>query len=38
LEKIDRAVKILVEGLAKASDEKNQYIISITGDHTTPII
>jgi 2,3-bisphosphoglycerate-independent phosphoglycerate mutase len=37
LEKVDRAVKILVEELGSRSSEREQYIICITGDHTTPI-
>ena len=38
LEKVDRAMSILIERLAKASNKDNQYIICVTGDHTTPII
>ena len=38
LEKIDKAVAILIEKLNNKSDQQNQYIVCITGDHTTPII
>lgn len=38
LEKTDAAIKILIKELGKRSNEKEQYIICITGDHTTPVI
>jgi len=38
LEKVDKALEILVNELGERSDNQNQYIICVTGDHTTPII
>lgn len=38
LEKVDEALRILIDKLGKESDASRQYIISVTGDHTTPII
>ena len=34
LEKTDKAIKLLIDGL---KDEGNEFIICVTGDHTTPV-
>ena len=38
LEKTDIAIGILLQTLSEKSDNKTQYIICVTGDHTTPVI
>lgn len=38
LEKVDKSIGIVIDKLNELSNEKNQYIICVTGDHTTPII
>ena len=38
LEKVDLALRTIIEKLGAESDSRRQYIICVTGDHTTPII
>jgi len=38
IEKVDKAIAHAVDTLQALSDEKTQYLICVTGDHTTPII
>ena len=38
IEKVDKAISIVIHELDARSDERNQYLICITGDHSTPII
>jgi 2,3-bisphosphoglycerate-independent phosphoglycerate mutase len=40
LEKVDHAIRILVEKLGNPETQKagQEYVICITGDHTTPVI
>lgn len=38
LEKVDVALRLIIDALGERSNEKEQYIICVTGDHTTPVI
>ncbi|CDW91572.1 -bisphosphoglycerate-independent phosphoglycerate [Stylonychia lemnae] len=38
LEKLDQALRLLIDELGQASNKENQYIIAVTGDHSTPIL
>jgi 2,3-bisphosphoglycerate-independent phosphoglycerate mutase len=38
LEKVDKAIGLLITELGSRSNEKNQYIVCVTGDHTTPVL
>jgi len=38
LEKVDAMMRILMDQLGSLSDENTQYIVCVTGDHTTPVV